>query len=155
MKPENFCDWCDKSGGETTCWNWKRCKTDRGYGLATVDGKAWRAHRYSYILAHGMFDLNLFVCHHCDNPSCVNPAHLFLGTVQDNITDKMKKGRHGPSRGILNGCAKLTEKQVLEIRRLRSKSTLEKLGKMFNVSPAMICRICRGYAWRHLYATNT
>lgn len=77
----------------TGCWEW--CgKLDRyGYGSLTVHGKLYKAHRYSYEQYYGAFDSSLHVLHHCDNPKCVNPQHLFLGTNRDNIEDKVNKGR--------------------------------------------------------------
>ena len=79
-----------------SCWIWKSKKTPKGYG--TFDTKPYGggtvyAHRYSYKHHFGNFDKNLFVCHKCDNPSCVNPKHLFLGTCKDNVIDCFKKGR--------------------------------------------------------------
>ncbi len=72
--------------------------TAAGYGRFSLNGKSVGAHRLSYELAHGKFDPSFFVCHRCDNPSCVNPDHLFLGTHQDNVNDMMAKNRHSEQR---------------------------------------------------------
>lgn len=76
-----------------TCWLWLGTKGKSGYGAFWLNTKPVRAHRLSYVLKYGSFDQSLYVCHHCDNPSCVNPEHLFLGTNKDNMDDGYKKGR--------------------------------------------------------------
>ena len=76
------------------CWEWIAGKGGRGYGNFWYTGKTVNAHRFSYVLTYGEFDQSLQVCHTCDNPGCVNPEHLWLGTPKDNMQDKMKKGRH-------------------------------------------------------------
>ena len=80
------------------CWRWEACKQKYGYGLLGVNGKSSLAHRIAYELAYGVAPGDAFVCHTCDNPACVNPAHLFLGSHQDNMEDMTKKGRAGQSR---------------------------------------------------------
>ena len=90
------------------CWIWQGPKDSRGYGLINRDGKRQKAHRIQMELqGHDIADL--FVCHHCDNPSCVNPNHLFLGTIHDNNLDRDQKGRNNPK-------CKLTPEQIHDIR---------------------------------------
>lgn len=76
-----------------TCWLWKAQQTHNGYGRFWLKGKLQRAHRVSWQLHFGDIPLNQFVLHRCDTPQCVNPEHLFLGTQQDNVNDRERKGR--------------------------------------------------------------
>lgn len=79
---------------ESGCWEWQGCKSKEGYGKFMFQRKKYMAHRLSWIFFNGEFSEVLHVLHHCDNPPCVNPNHLFLGTNQDNVDDKMRKNRH-------------------------------------------------------------
>lgn len=78
---------------KTKCWIWSRSCIKQGYGQFYIGRKSIRAHRYSYLIFKGDIENNLLVCHSCDNPSCVNPSHLWLGTTQENTKDMIKKGR--------------------------------------------------------------
>lgn len=77
-----------------TCWNWTAAKNRKGYGQIRIKGRLWIAHRLSYTLAKSEIPEGFHVLHSCDNPSCVNPDHLSIGTNQDNVDDKMAKRRH-------------------------------------------------------------
>lgn len=142
----------DKSAGPDGCWLWTGSKIPKGYGTIKWDGKNRRSHRVAWIIAFGVIPSGLFVCHKCDNPSCVNPRHLFLGTNQDNIDDRERKGRNRPPRGEKHWKHKLTKEQVSEIRRcygyygVGGKSSLE-LAKIFGVDPSTIQRIAKKETW--------
>jgi len=140
-------------GDEDECWHWIAGKDKRGYGnFRWNNEKSVLAHRVSYFFHKGEVG-GKCVCHKCDNPSCVNPKHLFLGTVQDNNEDRHKKGRcnGGAKPGERNGSAKLTESQVLQIRELsvNGKRNFE-LAAMFEVSATTIRGILRNKIWKHL-----
>ncbi len=142
------------------CWEWIGYKAESGHGIARNDGKPIKAHRLAWILLRGPIPSGIFVCHHCDNPACVRPTHLFLGTAKDNNRDRHFKGR---SRGLFTAgadhpakiragdghwCTKLSNKNVKEIRRLHSTGWSQKaLGTAFDVNPATISRIIRNL-WR-------
>jgi hypothetical protein len=90
---KRFWDKVDVKGPDD-CWEWQAFKNEQGYGRFYFNGRLHGAHRVAYQLTYRDFDQSLDCCHKCDNPSCVNPEHLFLGTEKDNIDDMMKKGRH-------------------------------------------------------------
>ena len=130
----------------TQCWNWNRKKDKNGYGIFFLNGGAERAHRFSYKHYRKIDPLDLMVCHRCDNPSCVNPDHLFLGTCQDNLRDALQKGRF--AIGDLNGRSKLTPEQVKEL--LQSPESGASLAKKWGVNRSTINRIRRGEGWRNV-----
>jgi hypothetical protein len=107
------------------------------------------AHRYAYELVFGPIGGQLRVLHRCDDPSCVNPAHLFLGTIAENNADRNAKNRQ--ARGETNGRAKLSEKQVRRVRRLNAGGVgQERLARRFGVHPKTIFQIVHGRTWRYV-----
>lgn len=135
----------------TGCWEWQRCCNHAGYGKmfvggSTVDG----THRVSYQLFCGDVVAGLYVCHRCDNPRCVNPTHLSLGTPQENQQDMRAKGRARNLRGDDFPASKLTSSQVAEIRRQWRAGRLRKaIAAEFGVDPTTISRIASGGSWAH------
>jgi hypothetical protein len=139
------------------CWVWKRSK-NKGYGQSGLKGKSIKAHRLSYLTFVGEIPNNLHVLHTCDNPTCVNPKHLFLGTNQDNMNDKVNKNRQ--AKGEDNGRSKLVQEEVDEIRTLYSAEleerakgkgtqlTQKELAKRFKVSQAEINDILNNKRWK-------
>jgi len=133
------------------CWEWLSGKDIDGYGAfkgehAGTDYK--RAHRYSYALHKGPIAFGMHVCHTCDNPSCVNPAHLFLGTNAVNMADKIAKGRARLPRGEDHSNAKLTREQAEEI--LRNPSPYTQLAAEYGVSVGTISDIKNRTSWPEL-----
>lgn len=138
------------------CWEWDQgASRDRfGYGLIWRDGRYLRAHRVSWEIHHGReIPEGMVICHTCDNPPCVNPAHLFVGTRADNMADMDAKGRRRavPQPGESNGGAKLTEREVLEIRDAASRGEgLASLMERYRVSKPTLSKIISRKSWRHV-----
>jgi hypothetical protein len=130
---------------ENGCWEWTGIKLQSGgYGRFRFDGIDWRAHRLSVIL-DGHDPTGLYVCHHCDNPICVNPAHLFLGTHQDNMRDKMEKGR---ASGGGKKLRKLTDEQIRYVK--DSPLSSRKLSAELDITHTCILQIRRGNTYREV-----
>ena len=130
----------------TDCWNWNGCKDKDGYGKLFFLGVHARAHRVSYTIYKGKVMDNYCVLHRCDNPSCVNPNHLFIGTHADNNYDRKRKNRNGNQNGILNNKVKLSQNNVVYILKHKEKKQLE-LANMFGVSQTCISKIRNGSRW--------
>jgi len=143
----------DKSGD---CWEWTACKNSDGYGLLAVGLKARRskgAHRFSWEIHFGHIPDGMCVCHSCDNPSCVNPNHLFIASHADNMADMARKGRGVRSglKGELHGGVKLTENQVVMIRASRAEGRkLTDIANEYGVTFQLISRICLRQLWGHI-----
>jgi hypothetical protein len=131
------------------CWEWGGARHLQGYGfIKRKDGAQLRAHRVSYEIHYGPIPDGFDVCHRCDNPPCVNPEHLFLGTDLDNMQDMIAKGRKVSSPGVRNGQAKLTEEDVLSIRAARGRQ--EAIAALYDVSQTLVSSIKSGRRWAHL-----
>lgn len=139
-------------GLESGCMIWTGCRDKNGYGNIKYNGKHTRSHRVFYEIFNNIkIPDDKCVCHKCDNPSCVNPNHMFIGTRSENNTDRHIKGRSGDHRGENGSRAKLSESKVIEIiRRARAGESHLELGKMFGVSKHAIGAITCGRNWSHL-----
>jgi hypothetical protein len=136
---------------QTGCWNWLKYKDKNQYGHMKVLGKSELVHRMAYQTLVGDIPIGMFVCHKCDNPSCLNPDHLFLGTNQDNINDKVAKNRqskNGQQKGSKHSLAKLTEKDVVDIR--ASTLSQNKLALLYGVTQSSISHIQNKITWSHV-----
>ena len=127
-----------------TCWIWSGV-VGTGYGLIKWNGKNRSAHRLAWSLTFGDIPEHLCVCHNCDTPLCCNPNHLFLGTVQDNNADMVKKKRH--ARGVTHGRAKITQADADHIRSLSSTISQSDIARRFSMSRAQIQNIIFKRHW--------
>ena len=132
------------------CWIWTGLKTGSGYGAINYNNKKLSAHRVAYQI-YKDDPGDLLVCHKCDNPICVNPEHLFLGTNSDNAKDKQLKGRCHETKGIKNANAKLSVSDVLEIRELAiSGMSYSEIGRRFGISHNHASFIHKRKSWSHV-----
>lgn len=155
------------------CWIWAACRTPPGYGeIAVRVGLVEYAHRLSWKFNRGPIPDGLSVLHRCDNPPCVNPDHLFLGTSKDNSQDALKKGRLGKQsdtfkrlwaekwnvtqRGEANPTHRLTEETVRAIRASYQRGVFgyKRIVAKFGISHGLAQRIVSGKAWPHLWAAD-
>lgn len=161
---ERFYRLVDKSGPipvacpeRGPCWTWTGCRGKRAdgalsYGRTSVQKRSILAHRLSWEMDRGEIASGLVVCHHCDNPGCVRPEHLFLGTQAQNLEDMRAKGRGRFNRfptGTAHPNAKVDETRVAEILNLRASGlSLAKIGQRVDLHPTTVHDIVRGKTWK-------
>lgn len=142
----------DLNGG---CTLWAGSMNNQGYGKLSVKGQKRFVHRLAYALAHGAIPPGLNVCHRCDVPACLNPAHLFLGTQADNLADMKGKGRQVSPAGEAHPRAKLTEADVLSIKaRLASGEPTATIAAGYGVTRTAIYAIREGKRWAQVQAPS-
>lgn len=135
---------------ESGCWIWMKSLNHQGYGKTCLGkGTNLSAHRASYEEKYGKIPNGMMALHTCDVPSCVNPDHIFLGTQQDNMTDKVNKRRQ--ANGENHGMSKLTKEQAFEAK--YGTEDASSLSKRFNCSSTIIRQIRSGIYWKHLENT--
>lgn len=155
---QRFWEKVDKDGPihpvlKTRCWLWAASRTSYGYGQFWTGKERDSSHRFAYFLSHGAIPDGMLVCHKCDNPSCVNPNHLFLGTPGDNTADMIKKGRNNPNpkTGRDHPSAKLGPDRVKQIRlRYKNGEKAKDLAKEYRVCTANIYHIVKRKSWKHI-----
>ena len=131
------------------CWTWLASTKQGGYGkIIGDDGRFYLAHRVAYELLIGVIPVGMLLCHRCDNPACVNPAHMFTGTQADNLKDMRAKGRGNPPRGASHPRARLTEQLVFQIR--SDYRSHRQLAKVLGISKSAIGMAKAGVTWKHV-----
>lgn len=130
------------------CLEWLASRDRAGYGQFHINRKPFKPHRVAYFLAAGIDPAELCCCHHCDNPSCCNAAHIFLGTSTENTADRTKKGRSANQKGEANRQSKLTEAQVIVIR--SDTRSLREIAIDYGVAQTLISKIKLRKRWAHV-----
>jgi DNA-binding MarR family transcriptional regulator len=133
------------------CWNWIAGKDEDGYGFVEFHGVTYRSTHIAYMITRGEIEKELFICHKCDNPSCVNPDHLFLGTCLDNVKDRHLKNRD--AKGSAVGTSKLNENEIEEILELyfNKKMMSKDIAKKYGVHRSTIGRVVSGEYWGQIH----
>lgn len=152
LLPKRFTENIDSSG---ECWLWNGYTSVTGYGEISRNGKKVRTHRYAWECVHGKIQGGLHVLHKCDVRNCVNPDHLYLGTHQQNMLDRMERGRDFGYSGESNGRSKLTQQDADEIRKLykrghggtKSEFSTIGLAKRYGVGSTAIGDIINNRRW--------
>lgn len=138
---------------KSECWPWLGTEGNNGYGVFCFGGRRVTASRYTAIIRYGPLTRKDFACHHCDNPICVNPNHLFIGDWKANAQDMVIKGIRHRCRGAENGCALLTEDQVRQIKisaQTRTRGFITRTAEKYKVSVPTISSIVVGRNWAHV-----
>lgn len=153
MKKLELRFWEKVEKSKNGCWNWISAKQYNGYGVFWVgNGVSKKAHRISYEMKNGKIPDGMYICHKCDNPGCVNPEHLFVGTASDNAQDmsNKKRGRCNKQNGSDNHISKLSENSVIMIRILDNVISDNKIAQIINVTREAVRNCRQQKVWKHV-----
>lgn len=151
--PDEVSFWARVECGEL-CWNWQGTLVHK-YGSLTWQGRTWRAHRLAWVLTYGAIPSGLCVLHRCDNPRCVRPGHLFLGTQADNNRDRDEKGRRAGPSGEQCHNAILTAGKAKDVaRRIRLGQTHAAIAEGLGITLRSVDHVASGRTWKHLGLPN-
>lgn len=128
-----------------TLWNGS---IRNNYGQFSMGNKTWKSSRAAWVLFKGEIPVGGIICHHCDEPLCVNLEHLYVGSYSDNMRDKVNRGRNNPVRGERCHFSKLTESDVKAIR--ESEGSCKFIGAKYGIGAMQVSRIRRGLRWSHV-----
>ena len=138
-----------------SCWVWKGWVSPKGYGYIRVGNNCKSTHRVSYEVFIGDIEKGMCVCHTCDNPSCINPEHLWIGSNQDNAIDREKKGRGRNNKGENHGRSKLKESDIPTILKLLEDGIYQReIARRHGVHQATIFRVSKKKSWKHVITQN-
>lgn len=146
---DRFMSHVKKSNDPNACWEWIGAKYASGYGEFNINHKMYYAHRISYALYVGDIPNDKCVCHSCDNPGCINPDHLWLGTYQDNTNDMISKNRQVHVKGENHGRHKLSEQEIYQIREMIEQGYSQReIANVFDITIANVSCIKLRKSWR-------
>ena len=135
---------------DTPCWEWTGSLNTQGYGTVNINEITQRAHRVSWVIYNGEIPARMNILHKCDNPGCVRQDHLFIGSAYDNMKDMISKDRGVHAQGVSHSMAKLSDSDVIAIRKAYPSTSQRALGRMHGISQSMICNIVNRKNWKHI-----
>lgn len=144
--------WMSVKSSRDGCWEWQGYINQNGYGFTRIRGKGWLAHRLSWLWHYGELPQGKSVCHHCDNPKCVRPDHLFVGSQTDNMQDMAAKGRHGANATLTRETAAslAAEYKMLPTSgKHKTPGSVAELAKRYGVTVKTVLAVNRREVWAH------
>lgn len=140
-----------QKGNPDECWIWIGSPSGNGYGQLRFEGVTYRSNVLSYLINKGNIPARMYICHTCDNPICVNPNHLFVGTPSDNAKDRQQKGRGRPMDGENNSNNRFTKESIIQMRSMFQKGYLcNEIAHIFDTNPEYVRNVVKRKVWKDL-----